>query len=125
MKCEGWDDMVTAIVIPIICFYFYWLTKKEMRESQQKWLQLKSVAEEAVISGEVVQLSGQKQRYSYYRFIYVLELMIQSDIKKWQVKKVIPIERDFQIPPISLGDFVHVYGNWKEDYFQVNRIEKQ
>ena len=55
MKIRGWDHMVTAIVIPIICFYFYWLTKKEMRESQQKWLQLKTVAEEAVISGEIVQ----------------------------------------------------------------------
>lgn len=116
--------MVTAIVIPIICLYFFWLTRKEMRESQQKWLQLKTVAEEAVITGEVVQLSGHKQRFSYYRFIYVLELTILTESKKWQVKKIIPIERDFQIPSITLGDKVHVYGNWKENYFQVNRIEK-
>ncbi|MFO1445778.1 hypothetical protein KDN24_21780 [Bacillus sp. Bva_UNVM-123] len=115
--------MVTAILIPIICVYFFWLTKKELRESQQKWLQLKSVAEEAVISGKIVQISGHKQRFSYYRFIYVLEITIQSDLKKWQVKKIIPIERDFQVPNIAVGEYVHLFGNWKENYFHVNRIK--
>lgn len=116
--------MVTAIVIPIICLYFFWLTKKEMRESHQKWLQLKEVHEEAVISGEIVQISGQKQRFSYYRFVYVLELAIQTERKKWQVKKLFPIEKDFQIPDLTIGEFVHIYGNWKQGDFLVNRFEK-
>ncbi|MBU8877691.1 hypothetical protein BGM26_01645 [Bacillus sp. FJAT-29790] len=117
--------MVTAILIPIICLYFYWLTKKEMRESNEKWLQLKKVTEEAVISGTIVDLKGQRQRFSYYRYVYVLELAIQTELKKWQVKRVIPIEKGFQIPNLTIGEFINAYGNWKEDSFHVNRIEKR
>ncbi|MBS4189095.1 hypothetical protein KHA94_02545 [Bacillus sp. FJAT-49705] len=115
--------MVTAIVIPLICIYFYWLTKKEMRDSHQKWLLLKNVAEEAMISGEIVHISGQKQRFSYHRFVYVHELTIQSELKKWKVKKIIPIEKGFQISHLKIGTIVRIYGNWKKDYFVVSRIQ--
>ncbi|QED47415.1 hypothetical protein [Cytobacillus dafuensis] len=117
--------MVTAIVIPLICIYFFWLSKKEMRESHQKWLLLKNVSEEAMISGEIVHIGGQKQRFSYNRFVYVLELTIQSELKKWKVKKIIPIEKNFSIPDLKTGAFVQIYGNWKKDYFVVSRIQNK
>lgn len=117
--------MVTAIVIPIICLYFYWLAKKDMEKSLQKWQELKNVPEEAVIYGEIMQVSGYKQRFSYYRFVYVLELSIQMDQRNWQVKKIIPIEKGFHPPEITKGENVVVYGNWKEEVFHISRIEKR
>lgn len=27
------------------------------------------------------------------------------------------------IPSVKIGDSVHLYGNWKDDYFQVGRIQ--
>ncbi|MDF2858769.1 MAG: hypothetical protein K0Q87_4620, partial [Neobacillus sp.] len=39
--------MVTAIVIPIICLYFFWLTKKEIEEHDIKWLAAGEVKQEA------------------------------------------------------------------------------
>lgn len=117
--------MVTAIVIPIICLYFYLLAKKEMRTSMQKWVDLKNVPEEAIIYGEIKEVSGSKQRFSYYRFVYILELSIQMEQRRWIVRKVIPIEKGGTIPDVKKGDYVHVFGNWKEDYFQVSRIVKR
>ncbi|MED3574382.1 hypothetical protein ACTHO0_02560 [Cytobacillus praedii] len=117
--------MVTAIVIPIICLYFYWIAKREMRASMIEWTALKNVSEEAIIYGEIKEVTGSKQRFSYYRFVYILELSIQMEQRKWVVRKIIPIEKGVTIPNVEKGDYVHVYGNWKEDYFQVSRIEKR
>ncbi|KQL18966.1 hypothetical protein LIS82_10605 [Cytobacillus solani] len=117
--------MVTAIVIPIICLYFYWIAKRDMRDSMEKWEDLKSVAEEAIIYGEIKEVTGSKQRFSYYRFVYILELSIQMEQRKWIVRKVIPIEKGVTMPKVEKGDYVHVYGNWKQDYFQVSRVEKR
>ncbi|KON89221.1 hypothetical protein AF332_22040 [Sporosarcina globispora] len=116
--------MVTAIVIPIICLYFYWLTRKEMRESYEEWDSLNTVPEEAIISGEVVHISESRQRFYYYRYIHVLELAIQSKEKKYsKIKKITPMMKSAKIPSVAIGDSVHLYGNWKDDFFQVGRID--
>lgn len=94
-----------------------------MRESHEKWLQLKNVPEEAVISGLIVQLSKNKQRFSNNRFVYVLDIKIQTDHSYVNVKKIIPLEKDAEIPALKPGDSVRVFGNWKQDYFLINRIE--
>jgi ABC-type bacteriocin/lantibiotic exporter with double-glycine peptidase domain len=115
--------MVTGIVIPIICLYFYWLTKKEMRESYEKWADLNNVPEEAIISGEIVHMSESKERYYYHRYVHVLDLTIQSSAKKqWKVKKITPLMKNASLPSLNIGDTVHLYGNWKEEYFLVSRI---
>lgn len=115
--------MVTAIVIPIVCIYFYWVTKKELRESNEKWLKLKNVSEEAVISGTIVNYNESRQRFSYHRFVYVIDIKIKSEHSYRDVRKMIPIDRETEIPQLHKGDIIRVYGNWKEDYFLVNRIE--
>ncbi|MDF2039575.1 hypothetical protein P2R12_21805 [Cytobacillus oceanisediminis] len=116
--------MVTAIVIPIICLYFFWLTKKEMREGYEKWASLKNVPEEAIISGEVVQISENRQRYSYSRYVHVLELTIQTKSNRHSnIKKITPLMKNIRIPSVKIGDSVHLYGNWEDDFFQVGRIQ--
>ncbi|MBN8199454.1 hypothetical protein [Bacillus sp. NTK034] len=115
--------MVTAIVIPIICLYFFWLTKKEMREGYEKWASLQNVPEEAIISGEVVQISENRQRYNYSRYVHVLELTIQTkNSTQSNLKKITPLMKNTIIPSVKIGDAVHLYGNWKDDFFHVGRI---
>ncbi|MBT2687902.1 hypothetical protein J7I93_06895 [Bacillus sp. ISL-47] len=115
--------MVTAIVIPIIFLYFYWLTKKELRESYEKWSDLNNVSEEAIISGKIVHISAFKQRYYYHRYVHVLDLTIQSSGNKLlKVKKRTPLMKDAALPSVNVGDTVHLYGNWREEYFHVSRI---
>jgi hypothetical protein len=116
--------MVTAIVIPIICLYFYWLTKKEMREGYEKWRSLADVPEEAIISGEVVHLSESRQRYNYSRYVHVLELTVQTKgFKHSNIKKITPLMNNTSISSVKIGDPVHLYGNWKDDFFHVGRIQ--
>ncbi|MBY0120826.1 hypothetical protein [Bacillus sp. S/N-304-OC-R1] len=115
--------MVTAIVIPIICIYFYWITKKEMRESHEKWIQLKNIPEEAIISGRVMNVRESRQRFSHNRFVYVIDIKIQSGQSVWDVKKMIPIDGEQKLPQLQQGENIRVFGNWKEDYFLVARIE--
>jgi len=116
--------LVTAIVIPIICIYFYYISKKEIRIHTEKWLALEDVYEEATILGKIQQISERKERYYYHRYVHVLEITLVSNNTANVVTKLTPIAKgkdlsyDFQI-----GDTIRVYGNWKEGYFRFKRYD--
>jgi hypothetical protein len=114
--------MVTAILIPAIFLYFYWLTRKEMKQQDEKWLKQSSIPEEALIQGMVVEVHGQKERFYYHRFNHVLTLKIQSGNKMLPVRKVTPLTRRTSIPDVKVGETVTLYGNWKTGSFYINRI---
>lgn len=116
--------MVTAIVIPIILIYFYWITQKEMKENYKQWIALEAITEEATITGVVVNVSEQKERYYYHRFNHVLILKVISNNKEYTVKKITPLRKGNLYPTVEVGDEVQLYGNWKENYFRINRICK-
>lgn len=77
-----------------------------MRASLQEWEDLKKISEEAIISGEIKEVTGYKQRFSYYRYVYVLELTIQMEQRKSVVRKIIPIEKGVNLPEIVKGEYV-------------------
>lgn len=113
--------MVTAIVIPIVLIYFYWLTKREMQANYEEWLKLEDIPEEAVVSGRIVEVREHKERFYYHRFNHVSVLKINTGVKELIVKKITPL-RNGTVPPVfKEGASVHLYGNWKEGYFSVNR----
>ena len=60
--------MVTAILIPIVVIYFYWLSKKEMQANYEEWVKLEDISEEALISGKIIEAQEQKERFYYHRF---------------------------------------------------------
>ncbi|RSD28140.1 hypothetical protein [Mesobacillus subterraneus] len=116
--------MVTAIVIPIILAYFYWLTKKEMQENYQEWLNLEDIPEEAIITGKILEIHEHKERFYYHRFNHVTVLKIMTDSKQVTVRKVTPVRKGASIPIFQKGDVVHLFGNWKQGYFSINRAIK-
>ncbi|WP_226087307.1 hypothetical protein [Mesobacillus sp. S13] len=117
--------MVTAIVIPIVLAYFYWLTKKEMQANFQEWIQLENIPEEAIVSGKIIEVTEYKERFYYHRYNYIIVLKINTGSKELTVKKVTPLRKG-AIPPLyTEGEMVHLYGNWKQGFFSVNRTIKQ
>jgi hypothetical protein len=115
--------MVTAIVIPIICLYFFWLTRKEMNEQDQKWLDISNVQEEAVITGQIYDLVEEKQRFYYNRYIYVQELTLQTEIKSIKLKKITPYTKDINLDPFTVGTTIRAYGKWEGNDFVFNHFE--
>lgn len=112
--------MVTAILIPIICFYFFWLTKKEMREHDMKWLETEQVRHEAVLTGEIRSVSEEKLRFYYHRYIYVQELKIQTDSKLIKAKKITPLRKSTKVETFNVGDVIRIYGCWDNNHFHFN-----
>lgn len=117
--------MVTAIVIPIVLAYFYWLTKKEMQANFQEWIQLENIPEEAIVSGKIIEVTEYKERFYYHRYNHIIVLKINTGSKELTVKKVTPLRKGAILPLYTEGDMVHLYGNWKQGFFSVNRTIKQ
>ncbi|MFL6562238.1 MAG: hypothetical protein ACJ8MO_39830 [Bacillus sp. (in: firmicutes)] len=119
--------MVTAIVIPIICLYFFWLTKKEMREHDTKWLDTGHVQQEAIIIGEIKSIIEEKQRFYYHRYIYVQSLKLQTDTKLVTAQKITPITNTFNKESFKVGVVIRVYGKWDQNKFIFNqyKLEKR
>ncbi|WP_144474765.1 hypothetical protein [Cytobacillus oceanisediminis] len=117
--------MVTAIAIPIILAYFYWLTKKEMQRNEQEWIGLEEIPEEAIVSGKIIEIHEHKERFYYHRFNHVTVLKINTGLKELTVKKVTPLRKGAVPPTFSEGELVHLYGNWKHGYFSINRVVRK
>lgn len=112
--------MVTAIVIPIICLYFYWLTKKEMRENDRKWLEAAEVREEAILTGEIKSITEEKQRFYYHRYIFVQEINLQTETKLIKAKKITPLQKNTQIDKFTIGEVIRIHGHWEGSKFLFN-----
>ncbi|MCM3572903.1 MULTISPECIES: hypothetical protein [Mesobacillus] len=117
--------MVTAIAIPIVLAYFYWLTKKEMQANFQEWIELENIPEEAIVSGRIIEVNSYKERFYYHRFNHITLLKINTGIKELTVKKVTPLRKGAVPPLFHEGDLVHLYGSWKQGFFSINRAIKQ
>lgn len=116
--------MVTAILIPIICFYFYWKTKKEIKENDKEWGNLINIKEEAIVSGKVISLVDSKKKFYYHRYIQVTDIQLLLDTKTISVKRIIPYTKQEDTFDIKCGDYVRLYGNWQENDFRFLRYEK-
>jgi hypothetical protein len=116
--------MVTAVVIPIICLYFFWITRKEMKLNDSKWLASADVIKEAVLSGEIKSVNMEKQRFYYHRYILVYELTIQTETKLIKAKKIIPIKNHFEADTFTIGEVVRIYGSWQGNHFHFNEYHK-
>lgn len=117
--------MITAIVIPIVLAYFYWLTKKEMQENYQEWVSLENIPEEAIISGKIVEVHEHKERFYYHRFNHITVLKINTGSKEITVKKITPLRNSAVPASFKKGEMVHLYGSWKQGDFLINRAIKQ
>lgn len=115
--------MVTAVVIPIICLYFFWITRKEMKLNDSKWLASAEVSKEAVLTGEIKSIIQEKQRFYYHRYILVYELTLQTEMKLIKAKKICPIRNNIKADTFSIGEVIRIYGSWKGNRFHFNEYQ--
>jgi hypothetical protein len=115
--------MVTAIVIPIICLYFFWLTSKEIKEQDVLWLATCQIRQEAILTGAIKSIVEEKQRFYYNRYIFVVTLQLQTPTKLITTKKITPIKKNMDKDSFSIGDVVRVYGKWEGSTFLFNHYE--
>ncbi|MFJ5761706.1 hypothetical protein ACIQAA_21845 [Neobacillus sp. NPDC093182] len=115
--------MVTAVVIPIICLYFYWITRKEMKLNDSKWLASADVRKEAVLTGEIRSINREKQRFYYHRYILVYELTLQTETKLIKAKKIIPLKNNIELDTFSIGEVIRIYGSWEGNHFHFNEYQ--
>lgn len=116
--------MVTAIVIPIIIIYFFWMTKKEMKQNDQKWQKAGQAIEEAAITGEIKGVRHEKQRFYYNRYLFIQEIKLQTDEKVYTVKKITPMTASFNLENFQVGERIRVFGEFRGDQLLVNRFER-
>ncbi len=115
--------MVTAIVIPIIIIYFYWLTKKEHRRYTDDWQKVGIIPEESIIHGKVLSLYEEKERFYQNKFVHVVHVIIQVDYKKVHAKWKTPLIGPISTPTISVDDELNLYGQWDNDAFLFGRFD--
>lgn len=115
--------MVTAIVIPIICLYFYWLTRKEMKEQDKKWLAVNQIPQESMITGEIKSLTEERQRFYYHRYIFLQTLKIQTATKIITAKKMTPLIKNVKFDSFTTGEQIRLFGKWNGSTFQFSRFE--
>jgi hypothetical protein len=115
--------MVTAVVIPIICLYFYWITRKEMKLNDSKWLAAAEVKKEAVLTGEIKSINTEKQRFYYHRYILVYVFTLQTETKLIKAKKIIPLKDNIELDSFSIGEVIRIYGSWEGNHFYFNEFQ--
>jgi hypothetical protein len=115
--------MVTAILIPIICLYFYFLTRKEMKVHDEKWLKAGDVHHEAILTGAIQGILEEKQKFYLHRYILVQELKLQTDTKLIPIKTITPLTKNPDIKYFKTGDVIKVFGKWEGNQFYFNKYE--
>lgn len=115
--------MVLGIIIPIICFYFYRKTNREMKEQDILWLATGQVPNEAIVTGEIKSTANEKQKFYHSRYIYVQELKLQTETKLITVKKTTPITKDIIIEPFHVGEKILIYGRWQDQQFYCSHFK--
>ncbi|PLS16560.1 hypothetical protein CVD28_15870 [Bacillus sp. M6-12] len=117
--------MVTAIVIPIICLYFYYITKKEMREQEAKWHAVGNIREEAAVSGEIVSITSEKEKYYYHRYIYNQHIILRTKSGNIHLIKKEPAKQKVPQLPFHEQQRIMAFGTWENSRFLVNRIQHE
>ncbi|CAG9619840.1 hypothetical protein [Sutcliffiella rhizosphaerae] len=107
--------MVTAIVIPILIIYFFWITKKEKQKQLEKWRRLTEVPLEARLEGEILTVHTDKKRF--YHELYSLETILHIKSKKGKYTAIYKQPcQDNSIPPsLIVGQSVELLGQWNEN----------
>lgn len=115
--------MVTAVVIPIIFFYFLYITIKERKKRIQKWNEIGNVREESIVRGKILQVYSATERYigNYYISKTTLLIMTSNGSVKASVQS--PIISESKQYEFEHNTFITCYGQWKGSSFHFQRYQ--
>lgn len=95
-----------------------------MKEHDLKWLSAGNVRHEAVLIGQIKSVSEEKQRFYRHRFIFVQNIMLQTETKLVYIKKITPQTKNLNVESFKADDVIKVYGMWEGTQFIFNQHEK-
>lgn len=116
--------MVTAIVIPVLILYFYWITKKEKEKRRKQWESLDQVTLEARIQGVIFDMNTLKKHYYHEMYMMVTTIQLQDGDRSIPVVLRQPYTQHWQILDLQSGNAILVEGRWEKDVFLAGRIKK-
>jgi hypothetical protein len=116
--------MVTAIVIPILILYFYWITKKEKAKQRREWEMLDQVRLEARIQGTITDLSTVKKRYYHEMYMMVTTIRLQTNDRTVTSVLRKPYTQDWKEMILHPGNTVMMEGQWEKDIFIAGSIKE-
>ncbi len=116
--------MVAAIVIPILFLCFFIISKRERKDFTAKWLAVNIVEEEAILSGTITNITKEKQRYYYNRYIFVTDLVIKEQHKYTKARHIVPITNEITPPTFTHGTKIYCIGKWENDIFRFTKFKE-
>lgn len=114
--------MVTAIVIPILIGYFYWITIKEAKKQKERWKNISMIPSEARVEGTILSLHTEKKRFYYQMYILETTYRIQNHTGITTVVYKQPHTPSSHPPSYSNGDILQFYGRWNGELFLAGEI---
>ncbi|WP_226681105.1 hypothetical protein [Sutcliffiella horikoshii] len=120
--------MVTAIVIPILIGYFYWITIKEAKKQKEIWKNVSMVPSEARVEGTILSLHTEKKRFYHQMYILETTYRIQNQTGITTVVYKQPLTPSSHPPSYSNGDILQFVGRWDGELFlagEINLIKKK
>lgn len=109
--------MVTAIAIPLLFLYFYYITRKERKRMYHQWLQAGNIAAESVVKGTIVAIQETTERYYGHFLLAVIDLQLEHGTEKTIARMQLPLMESLQKPTFSIGDTIVCYGQWRNQLF--------
>ncbi|TYS61480.1 hypothetical protein FZC74_04155 [Sutcliffiella horikoshii] len=114
--------MVTAIVIPILIGYFYWITIKEAKKQKERWKNVSMVPSEARVEGTILSLHTEKKRFYHKMYILETTCRIQNHTGITTVVYKQPYITECNPPPYTNGDVLQIVGRWDGELFLAGEI---
>jgi hypothetical protein len=118
--------MVAAICIIGICIYFYFWSRKLVREQREEWEQFGRVEERDAIQGIVTQYMVQKKKlYAGYWYTELeIHLYLPEDREKIKVIWKSKLTDHFTVQLEQKQELI-AYGKKEQNVFYANRILSQ
>ncbi|WP_339145696.1 MULTISPECIES: hypothetical protein [unclassified Sutcliffiella] len=114
--------MVTAIVIPVLILYFYWITRKEAAKQKARWENLCDIPLESRVEGKVVDLHTEKKHFYHQLFTLDTTIRIQNINKTITIVYKQPYTESNSPPSLMPGDELMIHGMWEDDLFRAGEI---
>ncbi|OZM58475.1 hypothetical protein CIB95_02595 [Lottiidibacillus patelloidae] len=117
------SNIVTAIVIPIIILYFYYLSRREIKKKLESWLNVGTVSEDVQLEGTISTIFTELEQFYHGKYVWSCELKVKTSDSVVKVKMKKPYVDNFTSPSLEKGRPVICNGIWKDGVFLANKIE--
>jgi hypothetical protein len=117
------SSIVTAIVIPIIILYFYYLSKREAKKKIESWMSVGTVPEEDKFDGVISNIFTELEQFYHGKYVWHCELKVKTESSVVKVIMRKPYVDNFNSPPLQRGRTITCNGKWKDGVFLANKLE--